>query len=68
MGDTITALCLSPVAVPVANLTWYINSDTADPSTIGEVEDWQEVGLIGSPEGSMSLNKSRESHSISFGR
>ena len=34
VGDTVTASCLSPASVPASSLTWYINSDTADPGTV----------------------------------
>ena len=34
MGDTVTASCLSPASVPASSLTWYVNSDTADPGSV----------------------------------
>ena len=34
LGDMIRADCMSPHSVPAANLTWYINSDTADINLI----------------------------------
>jgi hypothetical protein len=34
LGDQITASCISPVSFPPAVLSWYINSDSADPSFI----------------------------------
>ena len=32
VGDQITASCFSPLSYPPAVLSWYINSDSADPS------------------------------------
>ena len=34
LGDQVTADCLLPVSSPAAELTWYINSDTADMASI----------------------------------
>jgi len=34
VGDEITASCISPMSFPPAVLSWYINSDSADPTFV----------------------------------
>ena len=49
MGDTVTASCLSPASVPASSLTWYVNSDTADPGSVAgprEMELLAQVRLL----------------------
>ena len=36
IGDQITAECILPVSSPKAVLSWYINSDSADPSFVSD--------------------------------
>ena len=36
VGDMLTADCMLPVSHPPADLTWYINTDTADQAYISD--------------------------------